>query len=172
MTDDIKSIVARFTKVAEDMMNTANDQSSGTISPDEAQEALGVVVDELTAIIAAIPGEGANKEEPEKPEPTQPSEDSQKVSKLEKEVKDLTDKLSIKEREDIAEDYAGLFEPAQHDAKVKEVLDSKDSNDIWAVKIDAIDEFQNSKTEQPYKRAQTVSYTKVARQSDNRLMYL
>lgn len=163
-SDDIKTIVAKFTKVAEDMMNTANDQSSGTISPDEAQEALGVVVDELKAIIDAIPGEGAVSEETEAPaETAQPSEDSQKVSQLEKTVKDLTDKLDLKEREEIAEDFASLHDASLHDVKVKEVMDSKDSNEVWATKINAIDEFESNKTDTPYRKvAQIPSRTKIA----------
>lgn len=169
--EQIKTVIGKLVKVAEDMAAVNQDAAEQKAGPDEVAEALSVIIGELETVVNAIP----TQEAPEgdvAPEAVAP-EESPKVAELTTKVAELTDKLDAKEREDIAEDFADLFDPLTHDAKVKEVIVSKDSNETWTTKIAAIRDFQeqNPKTK-PYRHAQSYSgYVKTA-QRDDRMLYL
>lgn len=142
-------------KVANDMVDVTEQKAS----PEEVLAALQEIISQLESIANTIPAEVQD-------EKSQPPVDQA----LQQEVAQLREKVAKREREDVAAQYASLFEESIRAAKADEVLKSDKDNAYWLAKIDAINEYAKS-TEQPVHQAKSFSYQKVAKQ-DNGLYIL
>lgn len=164
-TETAKDVIGKLTKVANDQLDTASGTVQGTASPEEVVSALEVIINELSAVMSAIP---AQKQEEEAPTPQTPApvEEKEVVAKLQTEVKELTAKLEATEKESVAVKYAELFEdPKVSQDKYDEVIKSDKPSKDWSDKIASIEEFRTASKTQPYKPAQSISkFIRVAQQ--------
>ena len=184
--DIAKQVFAKFTKIAEDMLEQAtvapSNDAAGSAGPQEVVDALEGVVAELETISAAIPAEssagpeelGAPTVEAPVEEPNTEDEDP-RFAKLQQQMAEQQVIIDRNELEKVAKDFAELYvEPKVQQAKYDEVISSKDSPKTWLAKIEAISQFKNEQGIDSYKPAQTTSnwlkpLTKVAKQSNGRM---
>lgn len=137
-------------KVANDMVDVTEQKAS----PEEVLAALQEIISQLESLAGTIPAET-----PQEAAPAQ----AEAPEALQQEVAQLREKVAKREREDIAQKYASLFDESLKTAKADEVLKSDKDNAYWLAKIDAISEYANT-TEQPVHQAKSFSYQKVAKQ--------
>ena len=183
----------KLVKVANDMLEQAAapaaPEAAGNAGPQEVVDALEGVINDLTAVSAAIPAEPSNAspevgveapvEEPSVEAPI-PEPVEEEELKLAKELAAVTAKLDKIERETIATQFAELFEePKVQQAKYDEVIASDESLSIWTAKIDSIEQFKTQQTGAPsnYKPAQTTTSwlkprSKVAKLGSNEMVNL
>ena len=193
-----KSLYAKMVKVAQDLLDVAENipaptpeqSEAGTAGPQEVVDAIEVVIDELEQISEAVPAEPAGGEEvvdpnqvkPEVEQPTEPipKQIPEEDPKHAKQVKELTARLEAKDREELASKYAELFdEPKIQKAKYDEVISSKEENSIWTAKIDSIEQYKQNEGASTTKYAKAENMTswikprsKFAKLVDNGLMNL
>ena len=186
-----KDIHSQLVKVANDMLEQAAapvaPEAAGSAGPQEAVDALEGIINDLTSVQAAIPAEPSNAVpeqgvEPSVEEPTVEAPVEKPVEeepKLAKELATVTAKLDKIERENIATQYAELFEePKVQQAKYDEVIASDESLSIWTAKIDSIEQYKtNTGASSNYKPAKTTTSwlkprSKVAKLSSDERMNL
>ncbi len=136
-------------KVANDMVDVTEQKSS----PEEVLAALQSIISELESVAQSIPAEDAA------PKEAVPQEDD---SGIKAELAQLKEKVARREREDLAVQYASLFEDSLKSAKTDEVIKSDKDNGYWLAKIESIAEY--TKTTPQSRQAQSFSYQKVAKQ--------
>jgi hypothetical protein len=185
-TDIAKQVFAKFTKIAEDMLEQATaappSDAAGSAGPQEVVDALEGVVAELESISQAIPAESsAGPEELGAPtveapvEEPNPEEEDPKFAKLQKQMAAQQVIIDRNELEKVAKTYAELHvEPKVQQAKYDEVLSSSEQSSVWLAKIEAIEQFKQEQGINSYKPAQTTSnwlkpLTKVAKQGNGRM---
>jgi len=185
-TEIAQQVFAKFTKIAEDMLEQASappSDAAGTAGPQEVVDALEGVVEELETISAAIPAESsADPEELEAPtveapveEPNTEEDEDPRFAKLQKQLAAQQVIIDRNELEKVAKTYAELHVDSKvQQAKYDEVLSSNEKSSVWLAKIEAISAFKNEQGIDSYKPAQTTSnwikpLTKVAKQSNGRM---
>ena len=166
-----RTIFAKLTKVAEDMLDVAaapapepsqEEAEAGTAGPQEVVDALGVIVDELEQVQEAIPAEPTNEEveiEAEQVDVAEPAvEEEPKIAKLQRDLKVAQGELTKIALERMAETYAEQFdEPRVQQAKYDEVISSKEGVSYWTAQIKAIEQYKETTGATSYKPAQTTT---------------
>lgn len=145
-------------KVANDMVDVTEQKAS----PEDVLNALQEIISQLEQVAGSIPAEQAPVDEEEAPQ-------DGTIEGLKTEVAQLREKIAKKEREDIAIQYASLFNESQLTAKTDEVLKSDKGNNYWLAKIDGINEYAKS-TDVLSHQAKSFSYQRVAKQGSD--MYI
>ena len=166
-----RTIFAKLTKVAEDMLDVAaapapapsqEEAEAGTAGPQEVVDAIEVIVDELEQVQEAIPAEPTNEEvevEAEQVDVAEPVvEEEPKIAKLQKDLKIAQGELTKIALERMAETYAEQFdEPRVQQAKYDEVISSKEGVSYWTAQIKAIEQYKETTGAASYKPAQTTT---------------
>jgi len=164
-----RTIFAKLTKVAEDMLDVAaapapsqEEAEAGTAGPQEVVDAIEVIVDELEQVQEAIPAEPTNEEvevEAEQVDIAEPAvEEEPKIAKLQKDLKVAQGELTKIALERMAETYAEQFdEPRVQQAKYDEVISSKEGVSYWTAQIKAIEQYKETTGATSYKPAQTTT---------------
>ncbi len=173
--EDAKTIFARLTKVANDMVDNVSPdaESAGTAGPQEVVDALSGIIGELEAISAAIPAEPSQEEAGVQApvDKVSPPKEPEVVAQLKTQIAELTTKVESAEKEKVALKYAELFSDAKvKEAKYNEVMESKEKPEFWAAKVETVEDFQKETGTTSYKPAQTTHNwlqprTRVAQQS-------
>ena len=166
-----RTIFAKLTKVAEDMLDVAaapapepsqEEAEAGTAGPQEVVDAIEVIVDELEQVQEAIPAEPTNEEvevEAEQVDVAEPAvEEEPKIAKLQRDLKVAQGELTKIALERMAETYAEQFdEPRVQQAKYDEVISSKEGVSYWTAQIKAIEQYKETTGATSYKPAQTTT---------------
>jgi len=164
-----RTIFAKLTKVAEDMLDVAaapapsqEEAEAGTAGPQEVVDAIEVIVDELEQVQEAIPAEPTNEEvevEAGQVDVAEPAvEEEPKIAKLQKDLKVAQGELTKIALERMAETYAEQFdEPRVQQAKYDEVISSKEGVSYWTAQIKAIEQYKETTGATSYKPAQTTT---------------
>ena len=164
-----RTIFAKLTKVAEDMLDVAaapapsqEEAEAGTAGPQEVVDAIEVIVDELEQVQEAIPAEPTNEEvevEAEQVDIAEPAvEEEPKIAKLQRDLKVAQGELTKIALERMAETYAEQFdEPRVQQAKYDEVISSKEGVSYWTAQIKAIEQYKETTGATSYKPAQTTT---------------
>lgn len=178
--EDAKSIFAKLTKVANDMVDTVSPdaESAGTAGPQEVVDALSGIIGELEAISAAIPAEASQGDEAGLEGQVNPPKEPEVVAQLKTQIAELTTKVESAEKEKVALKYAELFSDAKvKEAKYNEVMESKEKPEFWAAKVETVEDFQKETGTTQYRPAQTTHNwiqprTRVAQQGSKEIMRL
>jgi len=164
-----RTIFAKLTKVAEDMLDVAaapapsqEEAEAGTAGPQEVVDAIEVIVDELEQVQEAIPAEPTNEEvevEAGQVDVAEPAvEEEPKIAKLQKDLKIAQGELTKIALERIAETYAEQFDESRvQQAKYDEVISSKEGVSYWTAQIKAIEQYKETTGATSYKPAQTTT---------------
>ena len=166
-----RTIFAKLTKVAEDMLDVAaapapepsqEEAEAGTAGPQEVVDAIEVIVDELEQVQEAIPAEPTNEEvevEAGQVDVAEPAvEEEPKIAKLQRDLKVAQGELTKIALERIAETYAEQFDESRvQQAKYDEVISSKEGVSYWTAQIKAIEQYKETTGATSYKPAQTTT---------------
>ena len=166
-----RTIFAKLTKVAEDMLDVAaapapapsqEEAEAGTAGPQEVVDAIEGIVDELEQVQEAIPAEPTNEEvevEAEQVDVAEPAvEEEPKIAKLQRDLKVAQGELTKIAIERIAETYAEQFDESRvQQAKYDEVISSKEGVSYWTAQIKAIEQYKETTGATSYKPAQTTT---------------
>ena len=188
-----RNVAKAQSKIANDLLDVAEAEGTGEVAgPQEVVDAIEVIVDQLEEVQAAIPAEASGEElgveapvgEVEAPveeveAPVEEEEEEEEyVAKLKSQVAALTRKVTVQEKERIAQAYSELFDDIKvAQVKFDEVIHSPETVSSWQGKIAAIENYRNeTKNNSSYAVAPTtsgfLSRSKVAKLKSDGLEHL
>jgi|TARA_R100001244_G_scaffold36237_1_gene33247 dGTP triphosphohydrolase len=187
-----RNVAKAQSKIANDLLDVAEAEGTGEVAgPQEVVDAIEVIVDQLEEVQAAIPAEASGEElgveapveeapveEVAAPVEEEEEEEEEYVAKLKSQVAALTRKVTVQEKERIAQAYSELFDDIKvAQVKFDEVIHSPETVSSWQGKIAAIENYRNeTKNNSSYAVAPTtsgfLSRSKVAKLKSDGLEHL